>query len=153
MYLLQQGLWTRYDDALFRFHIFVGFCIFWHVNYHLWSKELGHLPIICIIWIYYLTINPHDVQITWRTHQINIDVWIIPALYVVALDCIFTIAVGSILKIGAKCIYICTNSQNYQIVLIWSPNLHHCQIHINGSQIYITYPILNACKGITQISR
>src|ERR1700732_4910924 len=46
---------------------------------------------------YYLTINPNDV-------------WIIPTLYIVALDCIFTIAVGSVLKISAECIYICTNA-------------------------------------------
>jgi hypothetical protein len=46
---------------------FVGFRIFWHINQHMWSKELGHLPIICIIWIYYLTIDPNDVQITWWT--------------------------------------------------------------------------------------
>jgi hypothetical protein len=43
--------------------------------------------------------------------RLNIDVWIIPTLYIVALDCIFTIVVGSALKISAECIYICTNSQ------------------------------------------
>ena len=118
MYLLQQGLQTRYDDALLRFHIFVGFFIFWHMNYQLWSKELGHLPIICIIWIYCLTINPNDV-------------WIIPTLYIVALDCIFTIAVGSALKISAECICIhMYQFSSYQIALIWSPNLHHGWIHI-----------------------
>src|ERR1700736_3384003 len=42
--------------------------------------------------------------------RLNIDVWIIPTLYIVALDCIFTIAVGSVLKISAECIYICTNA-------------------------------------------
>ena len=65
--------------------------------------------------------------------RLNIDVWIIPTLYIVPLDCIFTILVGSILKISAECIYIYIYvpiPQNYQIVLIWSPNLHHCQIHI-----------------------
>ena len=42
----------------------------------------------------------------------------------------FTIAVGSTLKNGAECIYMCTNSQNYQIWLVWSLNWHHGWIHI-----------------------
>ena len=40
------------------------------------------------------------------------------------------ITAGSTLKISAECIYICTNSQNYQIWLVWSPNWHHGWIHI-----------------------
>jgi hypothetical protein len=46
--------------------------------------------------------------------RLNIDVWIIPTLYIVPLDCIFTMLVGSVLKISAKCIYICANSQKLQ---------------------------------------
>jgi len=76
----------------------------------MWSKGSGHLPIICIIWIYYLNMDLNDVQITYRTLWLKIDVWIIPTLYIVALDYTSNIVVGSALKIGAECIYICTNS-------------------------------------------
>jgi len=76
----------------------------------MWSKGSGHLPIICIIWIYYLNMDLNDVQITYRTLWLKIDVWIIPTLYIVALDYTSNIVVGSALKIGAGCIYICTNS-------------------------------------------
>ena len=34
------------------------------------------------------------------------------------------------LIINAECLYICTNSQNYQIWLVWSPNWYHSWIHI-----------------------
>ena len=50
--------------------------------------------------------------------RLKIDAWIIPTPYIVALDCIFTIVVESALKIGAECIYMCTNSPNYQIWLV-----------------------------------
>ena len=48
----------------------------------------------------------------------EIDAWITPTLYIVAPDCNFTIAVGSTLKIGAECIYMCINSPNW---LVQSP--------------------------------
>jgi hypothetical protein len=54
--------------------------------------------------------------------RLTIDAWIIPTPYIVAPDFILTIAVGSTLKIGAECIYICTNASNYQIGLVCSPN-------------------------------
>jgi hypothetical protein len=54
--------------------------------------------------------------------RLTIDAWIIPTPYIVAPDFILTIAVGSTLKIGAEYIYMCTNSPNYQIGLVQSPN-------------------------------
>ena len=60
---------------------------------------------------------------------------------------------GSTLKISARCIYICTNSQKLSNLvspitklILWL-NSHWK----NGSQICITHPILNICKGFTQI--
>jgi hypothetical protein len=54
--------------------------------------------------------------------RLKIDAWTILTLYIVAPDCFFTIVVESTLKIGAECIYICTNFPNYQIWLVYSPN-------------------------------
>ena len=56
--------------------------------------------------------------------RLNIDVWIIPTLYIVPLDCTFTIPVGSILKISAECIYM------YQFPKI-------TKLHQSDHQIYI----------------
>jgi hypothetical protein len=50
--------------------------------------------------------------------RLKIDGWIIPTPYIVALDFILIIVVGFALKIGAECIYMCTNSPNYQIGLV-----------------------------------
>ena len=147
-------LQTRYDDALFRFHIFVGFQIFWHINHHLWSKLLGHLPIICIIWIYYLTINSNNVQITWRTPWVKSEsyplyiLWHWIAFSPFWLDPYWKLVLNAYIYVPIP--------QNYQIALIWSPNLHHGHIHIKKMSprcIHITYPILNTCKSITQTSR
>jgi hypothetical protein len=54
--------------------------------------------------------------------RLTIDAWIIPTPYIVAPDFILTIVVGSIFKIGAECIYMCTNSSDYQIELVQSLN-------------------------------
>jgi hypothetical protein len=88
---------------------------------------------------------PDHIKNTMGEIRLKIDAWIIPTPYIVALDCIFTIVVQSTLKIGAECIYICTNSQNYQIDIMVEFTLK------NGSWTYITHLILNTCKGITQI--
>ena len=58
----------------------------------------------------------------------------------------FTIAVGSTLKNSAECIYICTNSPNYQIWLVWSSNWHHSQIHVMVPNTYTFVPILQITK-------
>jgi len=44
----------RYDDCPLQIP---RFCIFWHKLSHMWSKGSGHLPIICIIWIYHLKLS------------------------------------------------------------------------------------------------
>ena len=146
MFLLQQGLQTRYDGVCFRFHISVKFHIFWHTHYYMWSMSLGHLPIIYII-IYQLfksltdgdviynpmladysktllnechqKMDPNDVNIEqcgWN----QIENWCPDHTHTIycGTGLHFTIAVGSTLKNGAECIYICTNSPNYQIWLV-----------------------------------
>ena len=143
MYLLQQGLRTRYDDALFRFHIFVGFHIFWHINDHLWSKELGHLPITCIIWI---IIWPSILMMSRSYLHYILWYWI--AFSPLQLDPYWKLVLNAYTYVPIP--------KNYQIALIWSPNLHHGHIHIKKTSprcMHITYPILNTCKSITQTSR
>ena len=56
------------------------------------------------------------------TSSLNCQIWLVQS----QID----IAAGSTLKISAKCISICTNYQNYQNWLVWSPNWHHSWIHI-----------------------
>jgi len=109
---------TKYWNSDFRSLIYIKNWFWWHTVCHISVVPLSVIIIVFApartadrIWWCPLQI-PHLCGISHLlTYKLSHVEQGVRSPYIVALDCIFTITVGSTLKIGPECIYICTNSQ------------------------------------------